>query len=192
MTNAITTLESAPEVRRGDIPLPHRVFTTGSVARICHVAPRTVSKWFDSGRLKGYRIPGSQDRRIPFGDLLEFLQDNAMPIPVEMRPQLRVGVSLSTAERIHAGDGWQHTDDVLEAADWCAGSPIVAAVIGDGIGLTLALRVAQRIRGRHPYAGVTVLVSEGTLIPDALPEGVRVLGRPVAWDDAMGRELEGR
>ena len=43
-----------------------KVFTTGQVAKICKVAPRTVSKWFDSGRLPGaYRIPGSQDRRIP-------------------------------------------------------------------------------------------------------------------------------
>ena len=42
-----------------------KVFTTGQVAKICKVAPRTVSKWFDSGRLRGYRIPGSQDRRIP-------------------------------------------------------------------------------------------------------------------------------
>src|SRR5262249_61528897 len=36
-----------------------KVFTTGQVAKICKVAPRTVSKWFDSGRLRGYRIPGS-------------------------------------------------------------------------------------------------------------------------------------
>ena len=28
-----------------------KVFTTGQVAKICKVAPRTVSKWFDSGRL---------------------------------------------------------------------------------------------------------------------------------------------
>ena len=40
-----------------------KVFTTGQVAKICKVAPRTVSKWFDTGRLRGYRIPGSQDRR---------------------------------------------------------------------------------------------------------------------------------
>ena len=37
------------------------VFTTGEVARICNVAPRTVSKWFDTGQLRGYRIPGSKD-----------------------------------------------------------------------------------------------------------------------------------
>ena len=51
-----------------------KVFTTGQVAKICKVAPRTVSKWFDSGRLKGYRIPGSQDRRIPREYLIKFPQ----------------------------------------------------------------------------------------------------------------------
>ena len=56
-----------------------QVFTTGQVAKICHVVPRTVSKWFDSGRLKGYRIPGSQDRRIPRGILLAFLEEHGMP-----------------------------------------------------------------------------------------------------------------
>ena len=54
------------------------VFTTGEVARICLVAPRTVGKWFDSGRLRGYRIPGSQDRRIPRQYLIEFLMANGM------------------------------------------------------------------------------------------------------------------
>ena len=57
-----------------------KVFTTGQVAKICKVAPRTVSKWFDSGRLRGYRIPGSQDRRIPREQLLRFLQEHNMPL----------------------------------------------------------------------------------------------------------------
>src|SRR5947208_2002972 len=57
-----------------------QVFTTGQVAKICQVAPRTVSKWFDSGKLKGYRIPGSQDRRIPRDHLIRFLKDNGMPL----------------------------------------------------------------------------------------------------------------
>jgi excisionase family DNA binding protein len=56
------------------------VLTTGDVARICNVAPRTVSKWFDSGQLKGYRIPGSKDRRIPLDELVRFMKLNNMPI----------------------------------------------------------------------------------------------------------------
>lgn len=56
------------------------IFTTGQVAKICKVAPRTVSKWFDSGRLRGYRIPGSNDRRIPREHLIRFLKEHGMPL----------------------------------------------------------------------------------------------------------------
>ncbi len=55
------------------------VLTTGDVARICNVAPRTVSKWFDNGQLKGYRIPGSKDRRIPVSELIRFMKVHNMP-----------------------------------------------------------------------------------------------------------------
>lgn len=56
------------------------VLTTGEVAKICCVAPRTVSKWFDTGRLRGYRIPGSRDRRIPLMQLVRFMKDHDMPL----------------------------------------------------------------------------------------------------------------
>lgn len=56
------------------------VLTTGEVAKICKVAPRTVSKWFDSGSLKGYRIPGSKDRRIPMGELVRFMRAHGIPM----------------------------------------------------------------------------------------------------------------
>ena len=56
------------------------VLTTGQVAKICNVAPRTVSKWFDTGQLRGYRIPGSKDRRIPVQQLLRFMKAHGMPL----------------------------------------------------------------------------------------------------------------
>lgn len=56
------------------------VLTTGQVAKICNVAPRTVSKWFDSGQLRGYRIPGSKDRRIPLSQLIRFMRVHGMPL----------------------------------------------------------------------------------------------------------------
>ena len=55
------------------------VLTTGDVAKICNVAPRTVSKWFDNGQLRGYRIPGSKDRRIPVSELIRFMKIHNMP-----------------------------------------------------------------------------------------------------------------
>lgn len=61
------------------MPLDKDVLTTGEVAKICNVAPRTVSKWFDTGVLKGYRIPGSKDRRIPVSQLIRFMKEHGIP-----------------------------------------------------------------------------------------------------------------
>lgn len=75
-------------------PIPHRpwstlahgkgIYTTGMVARLCKVAPRTVSKWCDSGLLKHYKIPGSQDRRVTAAELYRFMQVYNYPIPPEL------------------------------------------------------------------------------------------------------------
>ena len=62
------------------MPIAKDVLPTGEVAKICNVAPRTVSKWFDSGQLKGYRIPGSKDRRIPVSELYRFMKAHHIPM----------------------------------------------------------------------------------------------------------------
>ena len=69
------------------------VLTTGEVAKICNVAPRTVSKWFDSGQLKGYRIPGSKDRRIPVANLIQFMKEHGIPCDGVQSGQTRVLVA---------------------------------------------------------------------------------------------------
>lgn len=66
------------------------VLTTGEVAKICNVAPRTVSKWFDSGQLSGYRIPGSKDRRIPLQQLVRFMKEHRIPLDGLHTGQIRV------------------------------------------------------------------------------------------------------
>jgi excisionase family DNA binding protein len=62
------------------MPRHRDVLTTGEVANLCHVAPRTVSKWFDSGQLRGYKIPGSKDRRIPLNGLITFMKAHGVPL----------------------------------------------------------------------------------------------------------------
>lgn len=57
-----------------------QVFTTGQIAKLAKVAPRTVSKWFDSGILKGWRIPGSEDRRISRQNYLDFCREYNIPL----------------------------------------------------------------------------------------------------------------
>jgi len=56
------------------------VLTTGEVARLCGVAARTVSKWFDAGQLRGFKIPGSRDRRIPRESLIRFMKAHGIPL----------------------------------------------------------------------------------------------------------------
>lgn len=49
------------------------LFTTGRIAKLMGVAPRTVAKWFDRGELVGYRLPGSTDRRVTLEQFQVFL-----------------------------------------------------------------------------------------------------------------------
>lgn len=55
------------------------VFTTGEAAEICKVSQQTIIRCFDSGRLKGFRVPGSRFRRIPREALIQFMKDNGIP-----------------------------------------------------------------------------------------------------------------
>jgi two-component system, OmpR family, response regulator len=55
------------------------VFTTGEAADICKVSQQTIIRCFDSGRLKGFRVPGSRFRRIPRDALLQFMKENGIP-----------------------------------------------------------------------------------------------------------------
>src|SRR5215468_6249284 len=80
------------------MPFDKDVLTTGEVAKICNVAPRTVSKWFDSGALKGYRIPGSKDRRIPAAQLMRFMKEHGIPFDVVGGGKIRVLVVDDDAE----------------------------------------------------------------------------------------------
>ncbi|MDR2441026.1 MAG: response regulator [Planctomycetaceae bacterium] len=55
------------------------VFTTGEAAKICKVSQQTIIRCFDSGQLKGFRVPGSRFRRIPRDQLFAFMRDNGIP-----------------------------------------------------------------------------------------------------------------
>lgn len=55
------------------------VFTTGEAAKICKVSQQTIIRCFDSGQLKGFRVPGSRFRRIPRDILYRFMKDNGIP-----------------------------------------------------------------------------------------------------------------
>ncbi|MBI1335597.1 MAG: response regulator [Phycisphaera sp.] len=56
-----------------------QIFTTGEAAEVCKVSQQTIIRCFDSGRLTGFRVPGSRFRRIPREELLRFMRQNNIP-----------------------------------------------------------------------------------------------------------------
>lgn len=58
------------------------VFTTGDAAKICHISQQSIIRCFDSGRLKGFKVPNSRFRRIPRVELIRFMKANDIPTDV--------------------------------------------------------------------------------------------------------------
>ena len=54
-----------------------RDLTTGQVATLCGVAPRTVTKWMDAKRIGGVYYVG-RDRRVPRDEVVAFMRANGM------------------------------------------------------------------------------------------------------------------
>jgi two-component system, OmpR family, response regulator len=81
-----TGARSAGESRWAD----KQVFTTGEAAEVCNVSQQTIIRCFDSGRLNGFRVPGSRFRRIPRADLVRFMRDNDIPLDTLEPGALRV------------------------------------------------------------------------------------------------------
>jgi two-component system, OmpR family, response regulator RpaA len=76
----------------------NQVFTTGEAADVCKVSQQTIIRCFDSGRLDGFRVPGSRFRRIPRAALLKFMRENEIPTEILDRGPKRVLVVDDEAE----------------------------------------------------------------------------------------------
>ena len=151
------------------------VYTTGDVARICQVAPRTVSKWFDTGRLKGYRIPGSLDRRIPRDSLIEFMRSHGMPLGELGAAQggkvLIIGMPAferAIVEKLLLASGMTtaSAENAFEAGALAMEQRPQCVVIDASIGANEARMIANyfKIAGRDTSTRVVGLVSDDEIV----------------------------
>jgi excisionase family DNA binding protein len=149
-----------------------KVYTTGQVAKICKVAPRTVSKWFDSGRLKGYRIPGSQDRRIPRDSLIKFLKEHGMPLG-ELEDETTAKVLIVAQDQVLIDNLKRELPPeksyklAVAASGFEAGLQAESfrpdcIVVDFSIGRTEALQICQNLRRNQEFADVILIA----LLPD--------------------------
>ncbi len=157
---------------RNPFGIDKEALTTGEVARICNVAARTVSKWIDAGRLEGYRIPGSKDRRVHVATLEAFMRAHGIPIAGPGTPRTRVLVI--DADRVASGT----LKEVLEDLGTCE---VATAADAFGAGLECGIAIpevlvidssatdivafAQSLRQRPEFARAR-LVASGANLPD--------------------------
>lgn len=153
------------------------VFTTGQAAKFCKVAPRTVQKWFDSGRLRGYRIPGSQDRRIPREHLIKFLKDHGLPLGdlEDDRPRvLAIGVGQLRARfaELLPPDEFRlaFADSGFEAGIQAESFHPDTIIIDLAMGRSEALQIATNLRRNPVYEATTIiaLAAEDEATPETL------------------------
>jgi len=139
-----------------------------------------VSKWFDSGRLRGYRIPGSQDRRIPREHLIRFLKEHGMPLG-ELEEEgwhkiLVVGAEKLFIDRLHellpeAEDyKYEVANSGFEAGIQAESFHPDTIVIDLAMGRSEALQIAANLRRNPQYEQtlIVALASEDEAAPESL------------------------
>lgn len=69
----------------------------GEIAAYCDVHNRTVSRWIANGQLKGHKLPGRGNYRVVLDDFVRFLQQQQMPMPLELQQHQVDAVNIAEA-----------------------------------------------------------------------------------------------
>lgn len=154
-------MEAIQEVTLGT--KDEKALTTGQIAKICKVAPRTVSLWFDSGRLKGYRLPCGRDRRVLLSDFVAFAKENNLPISINTRWFLGIGLSVMQWGMLKSQ--LPMVNMVLAESAFDAGYNVknnrpTGVVIDTIIGSADAHACAARLRSHFPDLPIIFVVGE--------------------------------
>lgn len=155
------------------------VFTTGEAAKICKVSQQTIIRCFDSGQLKGFRVPGSKFRRIPRESLFRFMKDHHIPtdaLESGKRKVLLVDDEVDIVEMIHAALEEDGRFEVQIAANGFDAGMMVKEYRPDLIVLDVMLpdingkEVCQRVRSDSSLEEVRIICISGMVEEDKIQE----------------------
>lgn len=161
------TTAALPRTRLGE-----DVLTTGQIARLFGHAPRTISKWIDSGRLPGVRLPGSPDRRVYRDELIRFAADHGLRLP-EWFAQRAAPVAVGLPA------GWAGLESLspLQVGVRAARGELTAVAVGCADGFAGAVRMGRDLRESWAALRLALVVGPDR-DPAAVPAAVfdRVFG----------------
>ena len=155
------------------------VFTTGEAAKICNVSQQTIIRCFDSGQLKGFRVPGSRFRRIPRDVLYKFMKENGIPtdaLESGKRKALVVDDDLDLVELIQDVLEADGRFEVRTANNGFDAGMMVKEYRPDVIVLDVMLpdingkEVCQRVRGDSTMDDVRIICISGMVESDKIEE----------------------
>ena len=177
------------------------VFTTGEAAKICNVSQQTIIRCFDSGQLKGFRVPGSRFRRIPRDILYRFMKDNGIPtdaLESGKRKALLVDDDVDLVEMIRDVLDADGRFEVRVANNGFDAGMMVKEYHPDIIVLDVMLpdingkEVCQRVRSDSSLDDVRIICISGMVEQDKIADlkaagADEFLQKPFETDDLIGR-----
>lgn len=170
------------------------VFTTGEAAKICKVSQQTIIRCFDSGQLKGFRVPGSRFRRIPRELLFTFMKDNGIPTDALESGKRKISVVDDDVELVELITDVLERDgrfDVKSVNNGFDAGMMVKDYQPDLIVLDVMLpdingkEVCQRVRSDSSMDSVKIICISGMVEEDKVDE-LRLAGA----DDFMRKPFE--
>lgn len=167
------------------------VLTTGKVAALCGVAPRTATKWCDADGLPHWKLPCSPDRRIFAHELRAFLLRHNAHVPAELdalcglRRELVLYHCPAALADALAGRAPARVEVRVVEDAWDLGRlfarPFTGGVlvVGDGAAVSEAARLFARVPAgwvkahapgadQEPAAGADHVVGPDGGVPEAL------------------------
>jgi excisionase family DNA binding protein len=155
------------------------VYTTGEAAKICKVSQQTIIRCFDSGQLKGFRVPGSKFRRIPRDLLYKFMKENGIPtdaLESGKRKALIVDDDAELVELIRDALEADGRFEVRVASNGFDAGMMVREYHPDVVVLDVMLpdingkEVCQRVRSDPALADVRIICISGMVEEDKIAE----------------------
>jgi len=183
------------------------LFTTGEAAEVCNISQQTIIRCFDSGRLDGFRIPGSRFRRIPRENLIKFMKDNGIPLDnlnSDMGGKVKVLIVDDDAEIIElmvdvlsrdgrfevrtAGSGY---DAGLQTEQFRPDVILLDYMLPDVNGNI----VCRTIKSNPDYENIKIIIVSGVANPDEVEDllgagAMDFIKKPFNIADLVGRILE--